>query len=165
LVWRTLHRRGRYLRATALHHSFAIREADAGKHIIKENPLTAYFGADGDPVPIGTRMPRARMREGARNNTEAVRRNGVKFCYAENWITRRRLKKMRRLIGFDPRTSRPKKTTRVKNIESAEVSSPIPSRLVFSLRQIQALQAGAYRAEEHRDRFAQVLKLQHGRAC
>ena len=35
----------------------------------------------------------------------------------------------------------------------------------FSLRQIQALQAGAYRAEEHRDRFAQVLKLQHGRAC
>ena len=35
----------------------------------------------------------------------------------------------------------------------------------FSLRQIQALQAGAYRAEEHRDRFAQVLRLQHGRAC
>ena len=46
-----------------LHHSFAIREADAGKHIIKENPLTGYFGADGDPVPIGTRVPRARMRE------------------------------------------------------------------------------------------------------
>ena len=27
----------------ALHHSFAIREADAGKHIIKENPLTGYL--------------------------------------------------------------------------------------------------------------------------
>jgi hypothetical protein len=52
-----------------------------------EGPLTGYFGAEGDPEPIGTRVPRSRMREGARNNAaavrEAVRRNGVKFCYAE----------------------------------------------------------------------------------
>ena len=27
----------------ALHHSFAMREADAGKHIIKENPLTGFL--------------------------------------------------------------------------------------------------------------------------
>ena len=45
---------------------FAIRAADAGKHIIMEKPLTGYFGAEGDPEPIGTRVPRARMREGAR---------------------------------------------------------------------------------------------------
>ena len=74
----------------ALHHDFTIRAADAGKHIIMEKPLTGYFGAEGDPEPIGTRVPRALMREGARNNAEAVRegvrRNGVKFCYAENWI-------------------------------------------------------------------------------
>ena len=57
----------------ALHHDFAIRAADAGKHIIMEKPLTGYFGAEGDPEPIGTRVPRSRMREGARNNAEAVR--------------------------------------------------------------------------------------------
>jgi predicted dehydrogenase len=87
----------------ALHHDFAIRAAEAGKHIIMEKPLTGYFGAEGDPAPIGTRVPRARMREGARNNAEAVReavrRNGVKFCYAENWIYAPPIEKMRRLIA------------------------------------------------------------------
>lgn len=87
----------------ALHHEFAIRAADAGKHIIMEKPLTGYFGAPGDPEPIGTRVPRARMREGARKNAEAVReavrRNGVKFCYAENWIYAPPIEKMRRLIA------------------------------------------------------------------
>ena len=87
----------------SLHHEFAIRAADAGKHIIMEKPLTGYFGAAGDPEPIGTRVPRARMREGARKNAEAVReavrRNGVKFCYAENWIYAPPIEKMRRLIA------------------------------------------------------------------
>src|ERR1700689_5041763 len=73
----------------ALHHEFAIRAANAGKHIIMEKPLTGYFGVPGDPEPIGTHVPRARMRDGARTNANAVRdavcRNGVKFCYAENW--------------------------------------------------------------------------------
>lgn len=86
-----------------LHHDFAIRAADAGKHIIMEKPLTGYFGAEGDPEPIGPRVPRSRMREGARNNAEAVReavrRNGVKFCYAENWIYAPPIEKMRRLIA------------------------------------------------------------------
>jgi predicted dehydrogenase len=87
----------------ALHHEFAIRAADAGKHIIMEKPLTGYFGVPGDPEPIGTQVPRARMREGARKNAEAVReavrRNGVKFCYAENWIYAPPIEKMRRLIA------------------------------------------------------------------
>jgi hypothetical protein len=87
----------------ALHHDFTIRAADAGKHTIMEKPLTGYFGAEGDPEPIGTRVPRALMREGARNNAEAVRegvrRNGVKFCYAENWIYAAPIEKMRRLIA------------------------------------------------------------------
>ncbi|HUJ10155.1 MAG TPA: Gfo/Idh/MocA family oxidoreductase [Verrucomicrobiae bacterium] len=87
----------------ALHHDFAIRAADAGKHIIVEKPLTGYFGAKGDPEPIGSRVPRARMREGARKNTQAVReavqRNGVKFCYAENWVYAPPIDKMRRLIA------------------------------------------------------------------
>ena len=87
----------------ALHHDFAIRAADAGKHIILEKPLTGYFGMPGDPEPIGTRVPRARMREGARNNAEAVReavrRNRVRFCYAENWVYAPPIDKMRRLIA------------------------------------------------------------------
>jgi predicted dehydrogenase len=87
----------------ALHHEFAIRAADAGKHIIMEKPLTGYFGLPGDPEPIGLHVPRARMREGAESNAEAVRaavrRNGVKFCYAENWVYAPPIDKMRRLIA------------------------------------------------------------------
>ncbi len=87
----------------ALHHEFAIRAANAGKHIIMEKPLTGYFGVAGDPEPIGSRVPRARMREGARKNAEAVReavqRNHVQFCYAENWIYAPPIDKMRRLIA------------------------------------------------------------------
>jgi len=87
----------------ALHHEFAIRAADAGKHIIMEKPLTGYFGTAGDPEPIGSCVARARMREGARHNAEAVReavrRNRVRFCYAENWIYAPPIEKMRRLIA------------------------------------------------------------------
>ena len=87
----------------ALHHEFAVRAAAAGKHIIMEKPLTGYFGAPGDAEPIGTQVPRARMRDGARRNAEAVRdavrRSGVKFCYAENWVYAPPIDKMRRLIA------------------------------------------------------------------
>jgi predicted dehydrogenase len=80
----------------ALHHEFAIRAANAGKHIIMEKPLTGYFGAVGDREPIGKHVPRAQMRAGARAN---VRRNGARFCYAENWVYAPPIDKMRRLIA------------------------------------------------------------------
>lgn len=87
----------------ALHHEFAIRAAEAGKHIIMEKPLTGYFGEPGDPEPIGRMVPRRRMWEGARRNAEAVRaavaRAGVRFCYAENWVYAPPIDKMRRLIA------------------------------------------------------------------
>ena len=87
----------------ASHHEIAIRAADAGKHIIMEKPLTGYFGEPGDPEPIGLHVPRTRMRDGALRNAEAVRgavrRNGVKFCYAENWVYSPPILKMRNLIA------------------------------------------------------------------
>ncbi len=87
----------------ASHHEIAIRAAEAGKHIIMEKPLTGYFGEPGDREPIGHHVPRTHMREGARRNAEAVReavrRNGVRFCYAENWIYAPPIVKMRNLIA------------------------------------------------------------------
>jgi predicted dehydrogenase len=87
----------------ASHHELAIRAARAGKHIIMEKPLTGYFGAPGDPEPIGLKVPKARMRDGALANAHAVRaavrENGVTFCYAENWLYAPPIAKMRKLIA------------------------------------------------------------------
>ena len=87
----------------ASHHEIAIRAAEAGKHIIMEKPLTGYFGEPGDREPIGHHVSRARMRDGARRNAEAVReavrRNGVRFCYAENLVYAPPIVKMRNLIA------------------------------------------------------------------
>jgi len=87
----------------ALHHEMAIRAAAAGKHIIMEKPLTGYFGVPGDPEPIGLKVPRRQMLDGAVANAEAVReavlRAGVRFCYAENWVYAPPIAKMRKLIA------------------------------------------------------------------
>ena len=106
----------------ALHHEFAIRAADAGKHIIMEKPLTGYFGVAGDPEPIGSRVPRARMREGASKNAEAVReavhRNRRAILLRGKLDLRAAHRKnAAAYCGFqrlDPRTSRRRKTTRAQ---------------------------------------------------
>lgn len=87
----------------ASHHEIAIKAAQAGKHIIMEKPLTGYFGQPGDPEPIGQKVSRKKMLKGARENAlavrEAVLKNKVRFCYAENWVYAPPIAKMRRLIS------------------------------------------------------------------
>ncbi len=87
---------------TALHHTFAIQAAEAGKHVIVEKPLTGYFGEPGDPEPVGDRVSRAKMLAGARKNftavLEAIHRNRVTLGYAENWVYAPPVEKLRRLI-------------------------------------------------------------------
>ena len=86
----------------ALHHTFAVQAAEAGKHIIVEKPLTGYFGEPGDPEPIGEKVSKTKMLAGARKNAhavrDAIRRHKVKLCYAENWVYSPPVAKLRRLI-------------------------------------------------------------------
>jgi predicted dehydrogenase len=86
----------------SVHHMFAIQAAEAGKHVIIEKPLTGYFGESGDPEPIGEKVSRAKMLEGARRNAravqEAIRRHKVRLGYAENWVYAPPVEKLRRLM-------------------------------------------------------------------
>ena len=87
---------------TDLHEEFSVEAAEAKKHIICEKPLTGYFGKEREEEHVGFAVSKKLMLKEALRGCDrvlkAVRKNKVKFMYAENWIYAPPFTKLKNLI-------------------------------------------------------------------
>lgn len=74
----------------ALHANMIEEVLNAGKHVICEKPLTGYFGINGDPLPIGDRVPKRKMYEKVVKDLDRLEKkissSNQLFMYAENYV-------------------------------------------------------------------------------
>jgi len=87
---------------TDLHEEFSVEAAGARKHIICEKPLTGYFGKNREEENVGSAVSKKLMLKeairGCDRVIKAVKKNKVKFMYAENWIYAPPFAKLKSLI-------------------------------------------------------------------
>jgi predicted dehydrogenase len=92
-----------------LHVPLVLDAAAHGKHIICEKPLGGYFGPAGAPDDWSAKdWPRQTMLDAiVEQITEvetAIKRAGVTFCYAENWVYAPPIVKLDRLMAASQST-------------------------------------------------------------
>jgi len=87
-----------------LHIPMVLEAASYGKHVICEKPLGGFFGPTDAPGDWSAEnYPREIMLEAVAAQVttarEAIKRAGITFCYAENWVYAPPIAKLNRLIA------------------------------------------------------------------
>ena len=87
-----------------LHVPLIIKAATHGKHIICEKPLGGFFGPEGASAEWSAKgFSRQTMFDAVVDQlgtvSEVIRRAGVTFCYAENWVYAPPIVKLNRMMA------------------------------------------------------------------